>query len=380
MNSFFKILGAVFVVTYLLLNYYIGLRTFQACKAFWPSLKPIFFWPPFLVIALAYILDQVFSLNNPVLKVTGSYWLAAFFYLLLFYLLIDSFDLLNSTFKLLPSWLDFWQSRKVFSLGLIMTLLILLIGSWVAQNPVLTRYDININKRCNVKDMKIVFISDLHIEALARTDYMETAARTITALQPDLILLGGDIVEGALDQAAEEKLERIIGGLQAVNGIYAVLGNHEYYGGQVEQITAYLEKLNIRVLRDAVMENAGGIYIAGREDYGGGHFQTGSRKPLVQILTGINPEQPLILLDHQPQDIGEAKKAGVDLMLSGHTHGGQLFPAQWVTKAMFVIDRGQWNEGNFNLIVSTGLGLWGPPLRTSARAEIVVIDLHFTEQ
>lgn len=142
----------------------------------------------------------------------------------------------------------------------------------------------------------------------------------------------------------------------------------------------YLEGQGITVLRDSLSEclNAA-IYIVGRED-GSGYSRSGQRKPLAQILTGTDPNKPLLLLDHQPQNVQEAEKAGVDVMFSGHTHGGQLFPAEFVTKSLFVIDRGLWTEGNFHLIVSTGLGTWGPPIRTSARSEIVEVNLNFSGQ
>jgi len=381
MNLIFKFMGTLFIITYLLLNYYIGLRAFQTMKAFIPPLKSFIFWPIFLLIAFAYILDRIPGFSHPLLRISGSYWIAIFFYLLIFFLLIDFFGLLNSTFSLFPSsWGLLWQSKKIYSLALILTTGILIIGSYMAQHPQVIQYDVNISKKLDTqKTMKLVMVSDLHIEAHAKTDFMEEAAQTISALNPDIILLAGDIVEGTLDPGTEEKLGRIIDQLHAPAGVYAVLGNHEYYGGQVDQITTYLEEHGIHVLRDSITTALGEqIYIAGREDYRGGYVNSGKRKPLDQILAGIDHSKPLLLLDHQPQEVKEAQRSGVDLMLSGHTHGGQLFPAQWVTKAIFVIDRGIWRDGPFHLIVSTGLGLWGPPVRTNSRSEIVEINLTFT--
>ncbi len=380
MSSMFKVLGAVFLIIFLFLNYYVGFRCLQAIKAFYPSFKSIMFWPFYTILASAYILDRVFTPNNPGLKVVGSYWLAVFFYLLLLFVVIDLIGLLNSPFKVLPSsWVAWWQNRKIYSLALIITFGLILIGSWFAVNPYIAKYNVKIAKNMEeINHLKIVMISDLHIESLARTDYMEEAAHNISALNPDLIFIVGDIVEGALDTVSEKKLKSITSNLHAQYGIYAVLGNHEYYSGQADQIASQLEAHGIKVLRDTAAEILGGkIYLVGREDYRSGHFNSSSRKSLATILSEADRSKPLLLLDHQPQAVDEAKEAGIDLMLSGHTHGGQLFPAQLVTQSIFVIDRGHWSEGNFNLIVSTGLGLWGPPIRTNSRAEIVEINLSF---
>lgn len=382
MGSAFKIMGTAVVIVYLGLNYYIGLRSFQTLKVYYPLAKPWIFWPIFLLIAFAYFLDRIISLKIPFLRMIGSYWLAAFLYLLLFYLLIDITGLLNNGLKFLPStWLVLWENKKIYTLGLILTTGVLIVGTWVAQNPHISKYDIAVAKKAEgLTSLKIVLISDLHVDAGARTDFMLDAARTITAMNPDLILLGGDLIDGSFDQITKDKLANILNNLQAKSGIYAVLGNHDYFGREADQLTSYLEGQGVNVLRDNLSEALDGkIYIAGREDRSG-NFGSQQRKPLSDILKGIDPGKPLILLDHQPVNIEEAQSAGVDLMFSGHTHGGQLFPAQFFTKALFVIDRGLWTNGNFHLIVSTGLGVWGPPIRTSARSEIVAINVHFTGQ
>ncbi|NLI92956.1 MAG: metallophosphoesterase [Peptococcaceae bacterium] len=382
MGTYIRIFGSFFVIIYLLLNYYIGLRSFQAFRAYYPPLKSFVFWPVFLIISFAYILDRVIDAKIPFLTVAGSYWLAAFVYLFLSFLLIDALGLLNWAFKILPSaWSILWESKKIYVLGLLLTAGILPVGTWLAQNPQISKYDISIAKKPDgINDLKVVLISDLHVEGPARTDFMNRAAKTIISLNPDLIVIAGDLVEGSIDEATQAKLSDILGNLKATYGIYACLGNHDYFGGKADQITSFLENRGIKVLRDAFQEAIDGkVIIAGREDYRSRNAGSGQRKGLEEILAGTDPNKPLILLDHQPENIKEAQNAGVNLMLSGHTHGGQLFPAQFVTKSLFLIDRGVWTEGDFNLIVSTGLGLWGPPVRTSARSEIVEINLHFTD-
>lgn len=377
MNSSLKLLGIAFFIVYSLLNYYVGLRSFQAIKAFFPSFPGIVFWPVLAVVTSAYIIDRALNLNIYLLRLIGSYWIAAFFYLLLIFILLDVGLYISSTFHIFSS-SGFSPDKKIYGAAIVITSIILIIGTWFARNLQLVKYDLHIAKQPGFDKLIIVLISDLHVEPFASTGYMEKAADTITAQNPDLIFLAGDIVEGSLNPQTESKLENILSKMKAKYGIFAVLGNHEYYGGQADQISAFLEAKGVHVLRDEMYTAGDGkVIIAGRNS-GSGPGAKDSRKSLQEIIRGIDLSKPLIVLDHQPQAVSEAQKSGADLLLSGHTHGGQLFPLQFFTKSLFIIDRGLWQEESFHLIVSTGLGIWGPPIRTSARAEVVEAILHFS--
>ncbi|HHV65598.1 MAG TPA: metallophosphoesterase [Peptococcaceae bacterium] len=380
MNTSLKLMGTFFLFVYLLLNYYIGLRSLQALRYFLPSLSGFLFWPLLLVLALSYLADRIFRLNSSFLQLIGSFWLAFFFYLLVIYLAIDCAGFLISVLKAKPTLSQYWQNKLVYLLGLGLAAIIILCGTYWARSPHVAHYNLDIAKQpAGLENLKIVLISDLHIEPHLNADYLEKAAERITALEPDLIMIAGDLVEGTIDEPSAEKLSAVITNLKAKYGIYACLGNHEYYGGQADEITEFLKNLGVVVLRDEIVSAIEDkVYIAGRNDYGARHAIKEKRKPLTEILSGVDTAKPIILLDHQPQAVREAQEAGVDLMLSGHTHGGQLFPADLVTRSLFLIDRGWWQENNFNLIVSTGLGYWGPPIRTSSRSEIVEIELNFT--
>jgi predicted MPP superfamily phosphohydrolase len=380
MSTALKLLGAFFVFVYLLLNCYVGLRSLQALRCFFPSLSGFVFWPLLLILALSYLADRIFRWNSPLLQLIGSYWLAAFFYLLVIYLAIDCAGLLLSAWKTTPSWSKYWQNKFIYLLGLCLTAVIILVGSYWARSPHVVSYNLEIAKQpAGLENLQIVLISDLHIEPNLNTNYLEKAADTITALKPDLIMIAGDLMEGTIDPLTADKLQGVINRLKAKYGIYVSLGNHEYYGSQADEITGYLQSLGLIVLRDEVTPSIEDkIYIAGRNDYGARHVNKEKRKPLAEILSGLDTTKPIILLDHQPQAVSEAQEAGVDLMLSGHTHGGQLFPADLVTRSLFLIDRGLWQKDGFNLIVSTGLGYWGPPVRTNSRSEIVQIQINFT--
>lgn len=381
MGTAFIIIGLAVFTAYLILNLYVGLRSYHALKAFWPHLPRFLFWPVFLVIASSYVLARFINIYSVFPGIIGNFWLAIFLYLLFFYFLIDLAGLLNRYFRLLPdSWRKYWVNKKIYALGLALTAAVVLIGTWNAQYVQLSSYELEIEKNLPQQDeLRIVMIADLHLDQYTDFSNMERAAQRITSLKPDFIFLCGDIFENYLDYKIIEQKDLIFDALKSRYGIYAVLGNHEYYGGQSGEITSYLEEKGISVLVDdvaAVLDN--NIYIAGRNDGGARQMSLSSRKSLADILAGLDRTKTLFLLDHQPQDVEEALEEGIDLMLSGHTHGGQLFPVQIFTKALYLIDRGHYNEDSFNLIVTTGLGTWGPPVKTSSKTEIVVIDIAFT--
>lgn len=278
MNSAFKILGLSLLLLYLLLHYYVGLRSLQALRVFYAPLKSYIFWAVFLMVAVSYFANRALGLSLSFLNNIGSYWMAAFLYLLLFYLFLDLLILLDSHYKIFPSSWEFgFQNKKIYLVALLLTAAVLIFGSWNAYNPQIVKYNLNLPKKVEgIESLKLVIISDLHIEAMTNTAYLETAAQTITSLNPDLIFLVGDIVEGTLDPVTEEKLLRIIEKLKSQHGIYAVLGNHEYYGGHADKITVFLQTQGVSVLRDEFHETMGGkLYIVGRNDYGSRNFNPG---------------------------------------------------------------------------------------------------------
>lgn len=164
--------------------------------------------------------------------------------------------------------------------------------------------------------------------------------------------------------------------MRAKYGIFAVTGNHEYIGG-VEPSIKYLTEHGITELRDNTVKIADSFYVVGREDRASKGFAGIIRKPLNQLLEGVDRTLPVILMDHQPVRLEEAEKNGIDLQLSGHTHHGQLWPFNFITKKIYEVSMGYKQKGSTHFYVSCGLGTWGPPIRTGNRPEIVVINLSF---
>jgi hypothetical protein len=192
--------------------------------------------------------------------------------------------------------------------------------------------------------------------------------------KPDIILLAGDIFDEDLGPVIKNDMGKLLSQLYAPLGVYAVTGNHEYIGG-VAPAVKYLEDHNITVIRDSTVNIEGIINIVGREDRQSNVMAGVERKPLDKLVANIDKSLFTVLLDHQPYNLEQAVENGMDLQLSGHTHHGQMFPLNFVTKAIFEVSRGHKQIENTHVFVSTGFGSWGPPIRIGNRPEIVVIDV-----
>ncbi len=183
------------------------------------------------------------------------------------------------------------------------------------------------------------------------------------------MLVANENTPAALRAYAAEKLSA----LSAVYGVYAVDGNHEFHTKQDLSSDEIYKRANITLLHDTLIEVADCFYIAGRNDPRGPE----PRAPLSKLLSSAEKDRPVLLLSHRPTGLAKAKEMEVDLELSGHTHHGQLFPANLVTSMIYDVSYGHMQDGNFQIIVSSGYGTWGYPIRTGSRSEMVRIQAAF---
>jgi predicted MPP superfamily phosphohydrolase len=162
-----------------------------------------------------------------------------------------------------------------------------------------------------------------------------------------------------------------------VDGLYAITGNHEFIGGGSRTIP-YIESKGIRVLKDETVTLPGGIQLIGRLDRDSRRYFGKERTPLRELFKNIDLSKPVIVLDHQPFRLEEAAQNGADLQMSGHTHNGQLWPLNHLTRRMYELSYGYLRKGSTHFIVSSGYGLWGPRVRSGSRSEIVLVNVTFT--
>jgi predicted MPP superfamily phosphohydrolase len=223
--------------------------------------------------------------------------------------------------------------------------------------------------------LRIVQISDLHIGRSIHADYVASIVERANALTPDIVAITGDLVDGGI--AALRQHVAPIAALRARFGVFFVTGNHEYYSGVTAAWLEHLRSLGVRVLaneRVAIEGPDGGIDLAGVYDVSSGHYGIGHEHDPDRALAGRDPGREVVLLAHQPRSVRDAARLGVGLQLSGHTHGGQIFPLGY-----FLFDQpfiaGLHRTGDTQIYVSRGAGYWGPPMRVGAPPEIALIEL-----
>jgi uncharacterized protein len=379
-NLGYMIFFAIVFTVNLLVNVYIFSRTrslFPASGAAWWFFT-ILFW----IIAFSYVLGRFAERTGPMwmaspLVQTGSWWLGAMLYLTLLFLLVDLLRGLNGISGLTDLLRFQWQSDKgrvlvvtVYAL----TSIILAFGYYMAKSPVVRWQEIALDKPVPGNKLRIVLVSDIHLGMIISNGRLDTMVSKVNRLEPDIVLLAGDVFDEDLGPVISNNMGDIMKNLRAKQGVFAVLGNHEFYGNALDA-QEYLEDHNITVLRDSVVILPNGVVVAGREDITGERMYGNPRKTLNELLSGTPDGHPVLLIDHQPYKLGDVVAAGVDLQVSGHTHNGQMWPFNYITSKIFEIGYGYGKIGNTHFYVSSGYGTWGPPIRTSGRSEIVVLEL-----
>ena len=222
---------------------------------------------------------------------------------------------------------------------------------------------------------RIVQLTDVHVGPTIGKEFIEELVAKVNALSPDLVAITGDLVDGSVAHLGP--LVRPLANLRAKDGVYFVTGNHEYYSGADDWIR-FLGDLGVRVLRNERVAIGGstGFDLAGIDDPSGASYGRGHGSDLARAVRGRDRTRPLVLLAHQPRGIDLAERLGVDLQLSGHTHGGQLYPFTWLVKMVYPFLAGLYRQGAMQVYVSEGTGYWGPPMRVGTASEITHIELY----
>lgn len=366
-------------------NFYILRRGAQALAGY-PRARAVLLAAGVLLV-VAYPLGR--ALNGPSgarfaggLTHAGSFYLALMVNLFFAVLAIDVLRLADRAVRIFPgSWSA--EPRRTglaaFTVVLGVSLLGLAGGYVNALRPRLRTLDIRLDKPAgDGRDgLTVVAASDIHLGTIMGSRRLEAIIARINALEPDIVLLPGDIVDESVSADEEEKMISALSAIRAPLGVFSVTGNHEYFGGLARNLS-YLVRGEVRVLQDEAVTVGGAIILAGRKDPTAARYGE-ERKALSEVLAGAGVDRalPVILLDHQPVRLSEAEAAGVDLQLSGHTHAGQLFPLNLINKLMYEQYWGYLRKGGTQYYVSCGVGTWGPPVRTGSVPEIVRIRLAF---
>ena len=223
------------------------------------------------------------------------------------------------------------------------------------------------------KRMRLVFFSDLHIGEAMTPDYIARAVKLIQDQQPDLILCGGDFIDHRAVYAYDPRVMASLRSLHATLGVYYVLGNHEYRD-DLEANIRWVSEVGGTLLRDSIaFPGNGPLTLIGRDDW-----VNGNRKPFEVIANEADPLRgPVVLMEHTPASIDSIGDSPVDLILCGHTHGGQIWPGQLLTWWRYGMSSGTRRVGDKEICVSSGIGSAGATYRIGTRSEIRVYDLYW---
>lgn len=379
----FLIFFSIVFTVYAAVNFYIFARGWQALPQ-GSAIRKIYLIV-FLIAFLSFLSGRILerfntSVFSDVLVWIGSFWFAAILY---FFIIVVFFDLLrtiNASTPLYPSFATFNYERTkliVFTLSVLIVGGLLTYGFFNAKKPQVKYLEYKISKNAGeLKTLNIAMISDLHLGTIIENSRLTDIVEKINALNPDIILLAGDIVDEDLGPVIRNNLGETLKNLSSKYGTFGITGNHEYIGG-VEEACEYLTAHGITMLRDSVVKIDNAFYIAGREDKDISRFTGKKRKTVDALLKEIDRSFPVIMMNHQPAEFDDAVKNEVDLHLSGHTHYGQLFPLNFITDLVFELSYGSMRKGQTNFYVSTGVGTWGPPVRIGNSPEILSIKLIF---
>ncbi len=378
--SYIIFFGTVFIILFLV-NYYIFIRGWQALPA--GSRGRSMFTVLFFFLALSYLAGRIienFWIGQPAtfLIWVGSFWLAAMLYFFMILALIDLVRLANLALPVIPaSWLnDIGKTRLMLFRGSITIVTLVIISGHInTWYPVVNRLQVDLDgKNSEMNSVSLLLASDIHLGTLTSKNRIRKMVNRINALEPDIIMLAGDILDEDVGPVIHRDLGSAIKDLRAPLGIFGITGNHEYIGG-VDEATDYLSSHGIHLIRDSVVKINNSFYLAGREDLAISQFTDRERKTVEELLEMAGDDLPVILLDHQPFNLDRSAAAGADFQLSGHTHHGQLWPFNFITRAIYSISRGFGEIDGMKVYVSNGVGTWGPPVRIGSRPEIVLIQV-----
>lgn len=314
----------------------------------------------FMFLPATYLAYKYYGNLTKYFYKVAAYWLGLVFYLVFASALWTVLTLL------------FPNQSNIFA-SVILSLVILIYGYGIlnARNIKKTAYNIQLpNLPPSWKGKKAVLVTDIHLGPINHKQFAEKVVRQINMINPDYVFISGDYFDGlACD---EESLAKIFSKLHALKRTYFVTGNHDGFKDSTKEITA-MKAAGMRVLEDEIID-LDGLQLAGV-----GYRETSAKEKFITVLSemSLDPKKPSILLKHIPIFLGEAEIKGFGLVLSGHTHNGQLFPASFVASSIHKgYGYGLKNYGAMKVLVSSGVGTWGPPMRVGTRSEIVILSFE----
>ena len=355
------------IASYILGNIYIFVRGLQALGHLSTAIRVtfiVFYWlfALLLIVVMAARNSQMpFLLGHTIFQI-GSGWLVFILYMVIFLFCMDIIKIFNKSFS------------YGFVTALVLTVSLLVYGFINYKHPKKQVINIAVNKPLNDGNkLRIVAVSDWHLGYGTTEASLRKNVDLINEQKPDIILIGGDLIDNSIIPVVSQGMDKELNRLEAPMGIYMAPGNHEYISG-LEQCEEFISKTKIQLLIDKAITLPCGLQIIGRNDYSNKNRMTSHDWEKI-----TDSSLPTIIIDHQPQNLNEARQIGADIQFSGHTHNGQVFPLNLITSRLFELSYGYEKREDTHYYVSSGFTLWGPPFRIGSVSEFVVFDCTFTK-
>lgn len=371
MKSSFHLFGLGLALFYLAFNIYI---------VFWLAFRlrlgpkgRFIVYETALLLSAFYPLARVFASSHFGGIADVLLWLALFGFgasFISFWVLLAC-DLSLSVLKALGA--GWARERSAAAAALVLAAGFVALAVWSgARTPALKRVEVAIKGLPKALDgFTIVQISDLHLGRMIKLERFEKIAAVINGVRPDLVVITGDFSERR--EPMPEGTCEVIKGVYSRYGKAAVLGNHDMFA-KSDVAAGFFEACGVKMLRGQVYEPVPGLLVAGVDD-----LRRGDKEGAKKVAALLDRSKPLLFLSHQPQGFDEITAAGSGLVLSGHTHRGQIFPFGPLERQMFKYFYGLYKAGDFSVYVTSGAGAWGPPMRLFADPELPLLILRRAE-
>ena len=383
---------------YILVNYYVVrwlIKWVECCSEFFKKrLVRYLIVGIYIFFASSFIVG--FFLPFRSIKIVGNYWLGVVQYILLFVIWFDLIRIILLKWKLINE--KIIHARKTFILVGILCFLVVgafsTYGVIHAKKIVVNSYQVQIDKKVDkFSNLKVALVSDLHFGYNSSLSHVKKMVKLINESDPDVVVIAGDIFDNSYEAIYKpDKIIKEIKKIKTKYGVYAVYGNHDIDEKILAgftfswkknknlndpRMTSFLEKANVKLLRDESLLIDDSFYLVGRIDYHKYGMEVEKRKTIEELVSSFDKSKPIILIDHEPYELEKIAKVGVDLDLSGHTHNGQMFPSNVFIKFIWKNPHGLLKVDNMYSAVTSGVGVYGPNMRVGTTAEVMVLDLSF---
>lgn len=351
----------LFILLYFAISFYVGWNGWTWLKStFGFKYKKTYFLGIFL-LAMSFVFARIFS--SKILEIFGGIWMVLIGYGLILLPIANIIYFLSK---------KRWKKQMGYLIVAFFAV-VFIAGSYFAWTPTIREYNVTIDKQLDngQREIKMLMASDFHLGVVVGKKHLEKFVDIVNQEKPDIVLIPGDIINDNIKPYTDNQLNDIMAQISAPLGVFASPGNHDYYGGDTNELKEELESVGVRLLMDEIAE-VNGMTIVGRHDP-----TEKIRQSIEELMKEVDRDKTVIILDHQPTELNEAMENGADFIFSGHTHRGQLFPASLITSRMYENDWGYLQKSNLHSFTSSGFGFWGPAFRIGSQSEVMIINVTF---